>query len=289
MSERDLPEGLPPPTQRQRPSMVPFNIVPLSPSVAAGVYGLQLRDPINPQTAAALRRALHQYGVLYFREQDQTEADQVRTSRIFGLPLRHPTSTLPPGPIPEITTLSNLEENGRPIGALGNDEIHYHADLCFLHTPGSFSTLYALETPLTGGETTWVGLEAAYHALDDGWKNRLEGLEVVYAHSRPEYNPKRPAAHPLVGIHRETGRKTLYFSPNHAQHIIDMGQSESRALLDELTAHVSQERFAWTLQWQTGDFVVWDNRCTMHRRAAFAASERRLMKRTQGQGPPLFR
>ena len=268
--------------------MFPFNIVPLSPSVAAGVYGLQLRDPIDPETAAALRRALHQYGVLYFREQDQTEADQVRTSRTFGLPVRHPTSTLPPGPIPEITIISNLAADGRPIGALANDKIDSHADLCFLHTPGSFSTLYALETPLTGGETTWVGLEAAYQALDDDWKKRLEGLHVAYRHKRPEYNPNHPAIHLLISTHRETGRKTLYYSPNHAQYIVGMPEEESRALLDELTAHVIQSRFAWTLKWQTGDFVVWDNRCTMHRRASFPASERRLMKRTQGQGPPSF-
>ena len=264
--------------------MLPFNTVPLSPAVAAGIYGLQLRDPLAPQTAAALRRAFHQHAVLYFREQDLTEADQLRTSRAFGLPVRHPTSTLPPGPIPEITAISNLAEGGRPIGALGHAEVHYHTDLCFLHTPGSFSTLYCLETPLTGGETTWVGLETAYQALDETCKKRIAHLKVVYAHSRPEYNPNRPAAHPLIGTHPETGRQTLYFSPNHAQYIVGLDESESRALLDELTAHITQERFTWTLKWQTGDFVVWDNRCTMHHRTAFDPAARRLMKRTQGQG-----
>lgn len=268
--------------------MVPFNIVPLTPAVAAGIYGLHLRDPLDPETAAALRRALHQHAVLYFREQDLTEADQVRTSRAFGLPLRHPTSTLPPGPIREITIVSNLKENGRPLGALANDEINYHADLCFLHTPGSFSTLYALETPLQGGETTWVGLEAAYRALDDDWKTRLQHLKVVYSHPRPEYNPTQAPAHRLLNTHPETGRQGLYFSPSHAQYIVGMDPEESRTLLAELTTHVTQERFAWTLNWQTGDFVVWDNRCTMHRRADFAAAERRLMKRTQGQGCPSF-
>ena len=266
--------------------MLPFNTVPLTPSVAAGIYGLQLRDPLDPQTAATLRRALHQHAVLYFREQDLTEADQLRTSRTFGLPLRHPTSTLPPGPIPEITPISNLNENGRPIGALSNAAVNYHTDLCFLHTPGSFATLYALETPCAGGATTWVGLEAAYQALDDNWKTRLENLDVVYIHSRPEYNPNQPATHPLVCTHPETGRKTLYFSPNHAHHIEGVDAEDSRALLDELTAHVTQQRFAWTLQWQTGDYVVWDNRCTMHCRTSFAAEERRLLKRTQGQGRP---
>ena len=266
--------------------MLPFNIVPFTPAVAAGVFGLQLRDPLDPLTAATLRRALHQHGVLYFREQDLTEADQVRTSRIFGLPVRHPTSTLPPGPIREITAISNIDESGHPLGALGNDEIHYHADLCFLHTPGSFSTLYALETPATGGETTWIGLRAAFEALDDRWKERLQGLEVVYTHSRPEYNPIHPPAHPLVTTHPESGRRGLYFSPSHAQQIAGIDEATSRALLDELSTIITQERFAWTLRWQTGDFVVWDNRCTMHRRASFPSTERRLLKRTQGQGRP---
>jgi taurine dioxygenase len=268
--------------------MTPFNIVPLTPSVAAGIYGLQLRDPLTPQTAATLRRALHQHAVLLFRDQDLTEADQVRTSRAFGQPVRHPTSTLPPGPIPEITTISNLEENGQPIGALGNDEVRYHTDLCFLHQPGSFSTLYALETPLSGGETTWVGLEAAYSALDEAWKARVADLKVIYIHARPEYNPTRPPAHPLVSTHPDTGRKNLYFSPNHAHHIEGMDEEESRTLLAELEAHVRQERFAWTHYWKTGDIVVWDNRCTMHCRAPFPAAERRLMKRTQGTGRVSF-
>ena len=84
----------------------------------------------------------------------------------------------------------------------------------------------------------------------------------------------------------DSGRRGLYFSPSHAQQIAGSDEATSRALLDELSTIITQERFAWTLRWQTGDFVVWDNRCTMHRRASFPSTERRLLKRTQGQGRP---
>ncbi len=265
--------------------MSTLKITPTGAALGAELSGLDLSQPLDALQAAQIRTAYRQHGVLLFRQQQLNGKQQVRFSRVFGLPVRHPTSTLPPGPVPEITAISNIVENGH-VGALGNSEVHFHADLIFLHTPGTFSVLYAAEVPAQGGDTSWADGYSAYEALSAQLQQRIDGLRVVYSHARPDYNPNRPAIHPLVSTHPETGRKSLYFSPNHAQHIDGLSREESRELLKLVSNHYTAPRFVWTHVWQQGDLVVWDNRRCLHRRAPFDNNQRRLMKRTQGLGRP---
>ncbi|MGY8823540.1 MAG: TauD/TfdA dioxygenase family protein [Candidatus Latescibacterota bacterium] len=252
----------------------------------AEISAIDLSQALDALQTAQIRAAYHEHGVLLFRRQQLSEEQQLRFSRVFGQPVRHPTSTLVPGPVPEITVISNVEESGQAVGALGNSEVHFHADLIFLHTPGTFSVLYAVEVPAQGGDTSWADGCSAYDALDDKTKERIADLRVVYSHSRPEYNPNQPASHPLVSTHPETGRKSLYFSPNHAQYIEGIDTAESDDLLTFINDHYTAPRFVWTHTWQKGDLVVWDNRRCLHRREPFDKSQRRLMKRTQGIGKP---
>lgn len=265
---------------------MPVTISPTGGALGAQVEGIDLRQPLNEQTAAQIRAAFLEHCLLLFRGQQISKADQVRFSAIFGEPVPHPTNSRDRDPeIPEITIISNIVEEGRAVGALGNDEVAFHADLVFLHEPGSVSLLYCVETPNAGGNTFWTNGYAAYDALDDATKAKIEGLAAVYVHRNPAYNPPTPPQHPLVCVHPESGRRTLFISPSSAERVVGMEEEEGRRLLDELFAHAIQPRFVWEHRWQPGDLIVWDNRCTMHRRESFDNSQRRLMLRTQLVGP----
>lgn len=259
--------------------------------MGATVTGLDLREPLTDKLVEELRNAFHTHCVLCFRGQTISKAQQVGFSRYFGDPVPHPTNTRDRDPEhPEVTIISNIQEAGKAIGALGNDEIRFHADLVFLHTPGSISLLYCVETPKQGGDTYWTNGYAGYHALNEETKAKIDGLSAVYVHAKPEYNPPVAPRHPLVCVHPETGRKTLFLSPNAAQSVEDrqgnsLDQVESSALLERLFAHATTEEFTWRHAWQPGDLIMWDNRCTMHRRDGFDASQRRFMWRTQMLGP----
>lgn len=251
------------------------------------VNGLDLQQPLDEETVASLKTAFTEHSWLLFRQQSLTKADQVRFSRYFGEAVPHPTNTRDRDPaIPEVTIISNVVEAGQAIGALGNAEVHFHADLVFLHKPGSVSILYCVETPSKGGDTYWSNGYAGYEALDDAIKAKIANLQVIYEHARPEYNPPTPAIHPLVCTHPESGRKTLFVSPSSAKKIVGIDEAESHNLLGNLIDHATQPQFVWRHQWQAGDLVMWDNRCTLHRRDGFDDSQRRIMWRTQLLGHP---
>ena len=267
--------------------MTPLQITPTGGALGAEVHGLDLRNSLDTTTVAHLLTAFHDHCLLLFRGQQLTKADQVRFSGYFGNPVPHPTNTRDRDrEHPEITVISNIIEAGNAVGALGNDEIHFHADLVFLHTPGSVSLLYCVETPSQGGDTLWSNGYAGYAALEPTFQQRLAGLKARYVHPNPAYNPPTPPEHPLVCIHPESGRQTLFFSPNAAQTIVGLDEVESQQLLTELYTHATQPCFVWRHHWQPGDLILWDNRCTMHRREAFDNRDRRLMYRTQLLGAP---
>ena len=255
-------------------------IIPTGGALGAEVWGLDLRYPLSAEIVSDLRAAFLDRCVLLFRDQQISEEDQVRFSRYFGHPVPH-VREQPDRPIKEIFIISNVGENGRPIGALGYEEINFHSDLSYLHKPGSISILYAVEVPATGGDTMWANCYAAYEALDEGLKKQAAGLKAVHRHPRPQQNPLAPASHAVIRTHPETGRKVLYVNPDFTKYIEGVSEEESRELLDRLLAHATQPRFIWTHRWRVGDLVMWDNRCTMHRRESFDNSQRRIMKRTQ--------
>ncbi len=255
-------------------------VVPSGGPLGAEVMGLDLREPLSAEGVTRLRQALLEHQVLLFRDQHPSEEDQVRFTRYFGEPVPH-VREQPDRPIPEIFIISNVTENGMPIGALGNEEIAFHSDLSYLPIPGATSILYAIEVPPRGGETMWANCYLAYDSLPPELRARIEGLRAAHFHPRPQQNPPRPAVHAIVRTHPETRRRSLYVNPHFTRYVEGLCGEESRALLDRLLAHVTSPRFVWTHHWRAGDLVMWDNRCTMHRRESFDNSQRRVMKRTQ--------
>lgn len=263
-----------------------LRIQPTETALGAFVTEANLSEPLSDGDRLRIQEAFWEHSVLVFRDQSLTEAEQVAFSRYLCDPVAHPTNTTNVGELPEICIIANVEENGQAVGALGNNEVAFHADLAFCQTPGSVSILYAVEAPSDSGMTSWASGIAAYSALDEGSRDQFERLRIVYSHARADYRSDEPVIHPLVCTHPESGRKTLYFSANHAASAVGESEQESEALVARLRSYTTEERFCWTHQWRAGDLVVWDNRSTQHRRSSVDESKRRLMRRTQAVGHP---
>ena len=260
--------------------MDPFEVIPTGGALGAEVRGLDLRRELEAGTVRTLRAAFLDHSVLFFRGQEISQQDLVRFTRYFGDPVPH-VRPQPDRPIEEIFVISNVTEDGKPIGALGSEEIPFHSDLSYLPQPGTISMLYALEIPVMGGETMWANGYAAYETLDPDLKHNIDRLHAVHRHPIDALNTPEPTLHPVVRTHPETGRKVIYVSPHLTHHIADLARPEGKVLLEELIAHATDARFVWKHQWRVGDLVMWDNRCTMHRRTPFDDRQRRVMWRTQ--------
>lgn len=257
-----------------------LQIIPTGGPLGVEIKGINLTHPLQEGVVKCVRQALLDYCVVVFRNQKITEEDQVRFTSYFGKPVPH-VRKQKARLVQEIFIVSNVEKDGKPIGALGNDEISFHSDLSYMAKPGTISILYAVEVPKIGGATQWCNCYAAYETLDSDLKSQLNGLRAIHRHYVESQNPPKLVTHPVVRTHPETGRKCLYVGPHLTQSILNFKKEKSRDLLNYLFQHLEQLRFIWTHNWQVEDLVMWDNRSTLHRREWFPATERRIMKRTQ--------
>jgi len=280
-------------------SAAPLNVIPTGAALGAEVRGIDLRD-IGEAQFAALEQAWHDHQVLLVRGQTLSDQDLIAFSRRFGdldwAPVQETGRRFVEG-MPEIYIVSNVTVNGQPIGSLGAGEAVWHTDMSYLDVPPMASMLYSLEVPPTGGNTSFASMYAVYDALPEAMKRRIANLKIkhdgtynsggylrqgVIATDDPRTSPG--ALHPLVCTHPDTGRRMLYLGRRRNAWLEGLELAESEALLDELWAFVSRPEFAWEHVWKVGDLVLWDNRCTMHRRDPFDDSARRIMHRTQIKG-----
>ena len=190
--------------------------------------------------------------------------------------------------------ITNIRENGKPIGALPDGEMHFHSDGSHRDVPYRATTLYAVQIPSRGGETKFANLYEAYDALPEATKTRIANLKAgyiydVYATLRDQVNEAADnlsnAVHSLVKTHPETGRKSLYLSRLMTRRIVGMDRAESDALLNELFEHAERPEFVYAHVWSVGDLLIWDNRCLNHARNDFPAEEIRLMRRVTVSEP----
>lgn len=257
-----------------------MEIVPTGSALGAELRGVVVSRPLDEAAVDGIRRAIRDHLVVVFRDQELTDEEHVRFTRHFGEPRAHVRDQRERR-VPEIFVISNVLEKGEPIGALGYGELTFHSDLSYLDRPGSYSIVHAIEVPERGGDTQWANCYAAYDALGADLRARVLPLQALHRHGEEKQNPEVPAVHPVVRIHPDTGRRALYVSPQFTRRIEGLPEGESRELLDTLLAHVTRPEFVWTHKWRAGDVVVWDNRCTLHRREPFDERERRILKRTQ--------
>jgi len=264
-----------------------LGVRPLSSALGAEILGLDLRDDIDARVFAQIRDAWHQNLVIVLRGQNMSEEDQVRFAEKFGPPAVIHTKQFVRNH-PAVMLISNIREDGKPIGALPDGEMHFHTDQCHQERPAMASMLYALEVPRAGGNTLFANGYTAYETLPPEIKRRIDGRKALNAYDYETAATKRGTrltqsvpsyAHPVVRTHPATGRKALYVNRLMTVRIEGLPAQESDDLLAMLFDHQERREFIYEHVWRVGDLVIWDNRCTLHARTDFSPDERRLMRR----------
>ena len=268
--------------------------------LGAEVSGVDLSKPLAQSDIDAIEAAWRTRLVVVIHQQALSDPQLLAFSRRFG-------ELDPPGPnpygepfnkaYPEINVISNVVENGRPIGGLGDGEAVWHADMTYVEVPPKAAILHALEVPPNGGNTYFADMFAAYQTLPDALKDATEGSAAVHDASRNSAGMLRKghkevtdvretigARHPLVRTDRQTGRKALFLGRRPNSYVSGMSVADSEALLDALWAHATQKRFTMCHEWRVGDVLMWNNLAVLHRRDPFDPRTRRVMHRTQIKG-----
>jgi alpha-ketoglutarate-dependent taurine dioxygenase len=270
-----------------KPRHTAFAVRPLSPALGAEIVGVDLAQEIDDRTFAQIRDAWHEHLVILLRDQELSEDDQVRFAEKFGPPAVIHTKQFVRNH-PAVMLISNIREDGKPIGALPDGEMHFHTDQCHQERPAMASMLYAIEVPRAGGNTLFANGYNAYETLPDALKLRIAGRKALNAYDYDTAATKRgtdladgvpSCVHPVVRTHPATGRKALYVNRLMTVRIEGLPADESDALLDTLFAHQERRDFVYEHVWRPGDLLMWDNRCTLHARTDFSPDERRLMRR----------
>jgi taurine dioxygenase len=281
-----------------------IEIVPLSPACGAEIKGVDVTRPLPPRAVAAIKAAWAKHLVLVFRGQTITEDQQLSFAANFGDP---GSRKKPPEPLraraegvrqdnEKILLVSNIVENGRPIGAFGEGEFWFHIDGGYTERPYRYTFLHALELPSQGGHTLFSNMYLAYDSVPAGLKTRLAGKKALHVH---EYNRSRQADiardlgtvphfhHPVFTTHPATGKKSLFVDRLMTVRIEGLSDAESKAALEILYELGERREFIYEHVWRPNDFVMWDNRCTIHARTDFPKHERRLLRRCAVEGDPM--
>ena len=281
-------------------STLSFDINRLSAALGAEIRGIDLAT-IGDAEFEAVQQAWHEHLVLVIRDQKVSdEAFMSFSARLGHLDLAPITVTGKPyiPELPHLAVISNVVEGGQAIGGLGNSELIWHTDMSYADDPPIASLLYSLEVPETGGDTWFCNMYKAYEALPDALKRRISPLTCKHDASHNSAGETRKgfadgfigrdeipgAVHPLVCRHPETDRPVLYLGRRENAYIVELPDDESDALLGEIWSYTTRSENSWGHHWQVGDILMWDNRCTMHRRDDFDQNTRRIMHRSQVKG-----
>ena len=266
-------------------------VTPMSPACGAEISGIDLRKPIADDDILAIRQAWLDHLVIVFRGQDLAPEDQKRTCGHFGeigeynrpKERQHPKHASD-----EIMLISNIREEGQPIGAHPDGEMMWHTDTAYHRNPHKATTLFGVEVPKRGGNTKFSNQYMVYDVLPATLKERLAGAKAMNAY---EYGTTiktfesydRAAvphhAHPVFRKHPETGRAAVYVCPLMTEEIIGLDSVESKSILAEIFAIQCLDEFVYEHVWRAGDLVMWDNRCLVHARTDFPPDQRRLLRR----------
>jgi alpha-ketoglutarate-dependent taurine dioxygenase len=267
-------------------------------TLGAEVRGVDL-GRASAAEISEIKNAWYRHDVLVFRGQKLSDEHLLAFSRHFGTldppPNQGAGKKSPPG-YPDVYVVSNvLDEQGEPIGALGDGEAAWHTDMSYIAWPPDASMLFSLEIPPEGGDTSFCSMRAALKKMPQRLVERIRHLDIKHdgtydsggylrkglqATDDPRKSPGTP--HPIVIQHPESGERALYLGRRRNAYVVGLSLEESEALLEEIWSYV--ETAVYRHRWAIGDLVLWDNRTTMHRRDAFDPKSRRIMHRTQIKG-----
>ncbi len=266
----------------------------LTKHIAGEISGVDLSQVLTDDAFAKIRELFIEHSVLVFHDQNMSNKQFLEFSQRFGrLDVHHLVEhTLPEHP--EIRLVTNKKENGKYIGAY-KAGYNWHTDQSFKEAPMLGTILLCDSCPPEEGNTEFASLTAAYETLPAEMKQKIETLTAVHDRNY-SYNKRYPArpplsddqlkqvppvTHPMVRIHRESGKKGLYISLSCIRDIEGMTREEARAFVQELNDHATQPEYVYSHHWSVGDLVIWDNRCLLHRARPFDESHLRYMRRTQ--------
>ncbi len=267
----------------------------VTPTIGAEISGVDLREPLNAESVAAIEQALLAHHVLFFRGQDITPEQHKAFARQFG------KISVPPfapkyGTDPELIVLDQMEPKGEGADA-------WHSDNTFMAEPPLGSILKAVQLPKEGGDTCFANMVAAYEALSEPMRDLLAGLRAVHDITKPlrkaierghstanlEELQKRwpPVTHPVVRTHPKSGKHALFVNRNSTTHIVGLTDAENDVLLPFLCDHVRSPEFQCRFRWDTNSIAFWDNRTAQHY-AVPDYRERRVMQRVTLAGDRPF-
>ncbi|MBB43518.1 MAG: taurine catabolism dioxygenase TauD [Rhodospirillaceae bacterium] len=275
-----------------------LEIIPSKSSCGAEIRGINLKAQLSAEDSLAIYHAWLKYLVIYFRGQNLGENEHLRFTKYFGTPgdymrpdnlktnrmkKRHPA----------VMFISNIRENGEPIGALPDGEMMFHTDTAYDHHLHKATTLYSLEVPEKGGETIFSNQYAVYEALPGNLKSLLKGRDAYTAYefgttvkTKPKYDhkEKQSAMHPVFRLHEETGRMAVFVNELMTEEIEGLDKAQNIEILKKIFDLQRKPQFCYEHRWEVGDLIIWDNRCSLHARRDFPSDQRRLMRRITVQG-----
>ena len=288
---------------------MPLTVTPRHPALGAEVRGIDMRKPMDPATARAVRDAWTRHLVLIFPDQPITDQEHVAFTRQFGEPeIFHQTSLhLRSDDVKEIFLVSNVDAQNRivmpsdPGQKQLNSSRQWHTDSSYKTLPSIGSLLHGIEISRTGGITQFINMYMVYDELPEPLRRQVEGRKARHdfamlsrltgapAPSGAERAAVPPVWHPMVRRHPESGRKSLFISSIYNDMIEGMGEDESRRLIEDLSAFAAQPKYMYRHVWEPHDVLMWDNRCTVHAVTPYDPHERRVMHRTTivGNEPPI--
>ncbi|WP_200933138.1 MULTISPECIES: TauD/TfdA dioxygenase family protein [unclassified Sphingomonas] len=271
--------------------------------LGADIVGFDF-DALLPEQVAAVRAAWIRHGVVRFRGTQITDEQHMRFTALLGEFVKHPRQLKGEegahDRYEEILIIGNGKRDGKVVGTMANNEAQWHTDTYIYDRPPAAALLRAMQLPSSGGDTYWADMYAVYQALPVAVRKVIEGrliqLDIVYDGSnRVRVGQQEPDSddirlwagirHPIVRTHGESGRNCVYIgSEKRSNWIVGLPLDESNAILAEIMDHVRNPAHQWMQVWQPHDMVMWDNRCTMHRRNGWSAEETRIMHRTTTRG-----
>lgn len=290
-----------------------LEVVPSGKPVGAEIRGIDLASTLDDDAIAAIRRAVDEHGMIWFRDQHLAPDRQVELSRRFGPLHNHVRQEYALPGHPEIHLISNVKEGERSIGsAYAGDD--WHTDLSFMREPLRYAMLHALEVPCDAsgrilGDTHFASTAHAYDTLPEDLKHEIAGKHGIFQyqraqarkqreraadHARPDLTPEQKAAtpdvtHPMVVTHPITGRKVIYVNKVYTFGIVGMTEEEAQPLLTRLYAHIARPEHVYVHKWRLGDVIMWDNWSTQHQAIGdYRLPQRRLMHRTAIMGTVPF-
>ena len=271
--------------------MTSIEILPLSDPIGAEIRGLDLRTPLTEENIRMVKQVWFDHLIILFRDQTLTYGQQKKFASYFGEVAKRGGDRGSPQEKTAgdgVMLVTNIRDNGKPIGTLPDGEMMFHSDTPYTENPLKASMLYAIEIPSWGGETLFCNCYSVAAALPEDVKRRLGGRKALHVFDYqvthiPEGGFDQTTLpnymHPVFRKHPDTDRTSLYVSELMTSKIVELPDEESQALLNVLFAHLRKDEFIYEHAWQPGDLLMWDNRCCNHARNDFPANERRLLRR----------